>query len=41
MEPNLVENHANEDDLNEFSKNLLRLKVTDQIKELQTVLRDR
>ena len=45
MEPDLIPVSApilnGEGDQDEFGKNLIRIRVTDQIKELQTVLRDK
>ena len=42
MEPDLIINsHQADTECEDFGNNLIRLKVTDQVKELQTVLRDR
>lgn len=42
MEPDLISNsHQADIDVEDFGSRLIRLKTTDQIKELQTVLRDR
>ena len=41
MEPDLIKNSIHETNEDDFGPHLIRLKVTDQIKELQTVLRDR
>ncbi len=42
MEPDLIINsHQADAEYEDFGNNLIRLKVTDQVKELQTVLRDR
>ena len=46
MEPDLIQNYnakytgGDFDDEN-YGPNLIRMKITDQVKELQTVLRDR
>ena len=42
MEPDLISNsHQADIDVEEFGSRFIRLKTTDQIKELQTILRDR
>lgn len=46
MEPDLIQlqnSHAHlpHEEVNDFPLTVIRMKVTDQVKELQTVLRDR
>ena len=41
MEPDIIQTSALNNGDPDFSKNLVRVRITDQIKELQTVLRDR
>ena len=40
-EPDLISNTIQQSVDDDFGPNLIRLRVTDQVKELQTVLRDR
>ncbi|XP_013401676.1 uracil phosphoribosyltransferase homolog [Lingula anatina] len=41
MEPDLIQNSVAHETQDDLGPNLIRMKITDQIKELQTVLRDK
>ena len=41
MEPDIIQTSALNNGDVDFNKNIVRVRITDQIKELQTVLRDR
>lgn len=41
MEPDVIQTSTLNNAEGDFSKNIIHVRITDQIKELQTVLRDR